>query len=45
MTTLDERAAHLAHALWSELDYVLGVDPNWLAKFCVRVLDEFDGAA
>lgn len=42
---LDERTAHLARALWSELDYVLGVDPNHLAAFCTRVLDAYDKAS
>jgi hypothetical protein len=40
---LDQRTAHLARALFADLDYVLGVDPNTLAAFCVRVLDEYDG--
>ena len=39
----DQRTAHLARALFADLDYVLGVDPNTLAAFCVRVLDEWDG--
>ncbi len=43
--SLDERTAYLARALWSELDYVLDVDPNTLAAFCVRVLDTFDKEA
>ena len=42
---MDLRTAYLARALWSELDYVLGVDPNALAAFCVRVLDTFDQEA
>jgi hypothetical protein len=42
MTDLDQRTAHLARALFADLDYVLGVDPNTLAAFCVRVLDEWD---
>jgi len=36
---LDLRTAYLARA------YVLGVDPNALAAFCVRVLDTFDQEA
>ena len=44
-TPLDLRTAYLARALWSELDYVLDVDPNTLAAFCVRVLDTFDQEA
>lgn len=44
MTDIDERTATLARALWSELDYVLGVDPNTLAVFCVKVLDTFDAS-
>lgn len=42
MTDLNQRTAHLARALFADLDYVLGVDPNTLAAFCVRVLDEWD---
>lgn len=45
MTSVDPRTAHLARALFADLDYVLGVDPNTLAAFCVRVLDEWDAAA
>ena len=41
----DPRTAHLARALFADLDYVLGVDPNTLAAFCVRVLDAYDEAA
>jgi hypothetical protein len=43
--SVDERTAHLARALWAEFDYVLGVDPNSLAAFCIGVVDTFDGAA
>jgi hypothetical protein len=42
VSSVDPRTAHLARALFADLDYVLGVDPNTLAAFCVRVLDEWD---
>jgi hypothetical protein len=42
MTDPNPRTAHLSRALFADLDYVLGVDPNTLAAFCVRVLDEWD---
>ena len=45
MSDLNPRTAHLARALFADLDYVLGVDPNTLAAFCVRVLDEYDAEA